>query len=61
MIHRSLDFSYLENLCVMAIDFPENLGSQRFACSIHGTGTAGHFEDKHGVFPESIWRRSLCF
>lgn len=37
-----------------------NLGSQRGACSIHGTGAPGHFEDKHGDFPESIWRRSLC-
>ena len=37
-----------------------NSESPRAACSIHGTGTPGHFEDKHGVSHESTWRRSLC-
>lgn len=37
-----------------------NLVRQRFAYSIDGTSTTGHFEDKHGIFPESIWSRSLC-
>lgn len=32
------------------------LDSQGFASSVHGTGTIGHLS----IFPESIWRRSLC-
>lgn len=37
-----------------------NLDSQRFAYSVDSTGTVGRSEDKYDIFPESIWRRSLC-
>ena len=54
--YGSLTLRYLGNLSVTSVDFPERPERSETCLLSHGTGAIGQLS----IFPESIWRRSLC-